>query len=85
MPTAGSREFHIHIAAEDGYSKNSVEGDQARIVENFTVRRNADTRVNTVTIRWGGDRIDLDRAELGLDPDGETAPGYGKDHPDCDD
>ena len=80
LPTAGSRLFHIHIAAEDGYSTNRVDQGTAREVENFTVRRDSDTRLNLLSIQWGGDRIDLNRRDLGLDPgnpDGETAPVTG--------
>ena len=87
LPMAGEREFHIHVAAEDGYSTNmfeprGVDGEagMARTVENFVVRRDADIRLDELTIQWRGDRIELDRTELGLSPgspDGETGPVTG--------
>ena len=77
LPKAGKTTFYLHVAAEDGYSDNSeVTGDERDI----EVRRDSDTRLNLLTIQWGGDRIDLDRRDLELDPgnpDGETAPVTG--------
>ncbi len=73
LPSAGTREFHIHVAAGDGYTKNNP----STTPTNFSVRRDADVRVNTVTITWAGDRIELNRAELGLeadDDDENTSP-----------
>ena len=70
----GQRQFFVHVSAENGYSDNSdVTGEN----RDFEVRRDADVRVNEVTISWTGDRIELDRSELGLDPDGETDPVTG--------
>ncbi len=71
LPAAGSTTFWVHVAAEDGYSDNSAG------VTGFEVRRDADVRVKDVSITWGGDRIDLDRDGLNLDPDGETDPVTG--------
>ena len=75
LPTAGSTSFFVHVAAEDGYSTNDADGAVENA--NFSVRRDADVRVKEVTISWSGDRIELDRDELGLDPDGETDPVTG--------
>ncbi len=74
LPKAGSRRFFVHVAAEDGYATNSADVASAA---GFNVRRNADVRVKEVTISWGGDRIELDRDALNLDPDGETDPVTG--------
>ena len=71
LPAAGSTPFYVHVAAEDGYS------DNADNVTGFEVRRDADVRVKDVSITWFGDRIDLDRDGLNLDPDGETDPVTG--------
>ena len=71
---AGTSRFFVHVASEDGYTTN--EADQA----GFNYRRDTDTRMDMLTISWGGDRIDLNRRDLGLDPgnpDGETAPVTG--------
>ena len=67
----GSRRFFVHVAAEDGYASNDATN------EGFHVRRDADVRVKEVTIAWSGDRIELDRDALNLDPDGETDPVTG--------
>ena len=77
LPKAGSTTFYLHVAAADGYSDNSEVTGAERDIE---VRRDSDTRLDVLTIKWGGDRIDLDRRDLGLDPgnpDGETAPVTG--------
>ncbi len=77
LPTAGETTFYLHVAAEDGYADNSAVTGDERDIE---VRRDSDTRLNMLTIKWGGDRIDLNRRDLGLDPgnpDGETAPVTG--------
>ena len=77
LPKAGATTFYLHVAAEDGYSDNSEVTGAERDIE---VRRDSDTRLNVLSIRWSGDRIDLDRRDLGLDPgnpDGETAPVTG--------
>ena len=66
LPKAGTREFHVHVAAGDGYSKNNPDPDNAGTAANFSVRRDADVRVNTVTILFSGGRIVLDRTEMGL-------------------
>ncbi len=71
---AGSTTFFAHVAAEDGYSTNIADVGTAG---GFEVRRDADVRVKTVRLSWAGDRIDLNRDELGLDPDGETDPVTG--------
>ena len=68
----GSETFYVHVAAEDGYETNA---DVAQ--EGFNIRRSSDVRVKDVTISWGGDRIELDRKGLDLDPDGETDPVTG--------
>ena len=75
LPTAGTAMFYIHVAAEDGYSTNAGEDDV--VTDAFNVRRDADVRVKTVKLTWGGDKIDMNRSELGLDPDGETDPVTG--------
>ncbi len=67
----GTRTYYVHIAAEDGYATNTATD------AGFSIRRDADVRVKDVTISWNGDRIDLDREELNLDPDGETDPVTG--------
>jgi hypothetical protein len=67
----GSETFYVHVAAEDGYSTNDA------ATAGFNVRRDADVRVKDVTISWSGDRIELDREGLDLDPDGETDPVTG--------
>ena len=81
LPFAGQRRFHIHVAAEDGYSQNRFDGQGVlTAVPIFVVRRDADIRLDELTIQWGGDRIELDRTELGLSPgspDGETGPVTG--------
>ncbi len=71
LPKPGTRTYYVHIAAEDGYSKN----DPA--AAGFSIRRNADVRVKTVEISWAADGIELDRDGLNLDPDGETDPVTG--------
>ena len=65
----GTETFYVHVAAEDGYSTNATEGTVATVVR---FRRDADVRVNTVRLSWGGDKIELDRDGLDLDDDGET-------------
>ncbi len=67
----GSRRFFVHVTAEDGYASNDATS------EGFHLRRDADVRVKEVTISWSGDRIELDRDALNLDPDGETDPVTG--------
>ena len=67
----GTERFYVHVAAEDGYSTNTAAD------AGFNVRRDADVRVKEVTILWSGDRIELDRDALNLDPDGETDPVTG--------
>jgi len=74
LPTAGSTTFFVHVAAEDGYSTNAATVASAA---GFQVRRDADIRVEEVTISWNGDKLVLDREELGVDPDGETDPVTG--------
>ena len=74
LPEAGRTVFYLHVAAENGYDDNSDVTADTRDIE---VGRNADVRVAEVTISWTGDRIELDRSELGLDPDGETDPVTG--------
>ncbi len=73
LPAAGSTTFYVHIAAGDGYTTN------AGSVEGFIVRRDADVRVNTVTIGFQDGKIVLDREEMGLTEttDGETGPNQG--------
>ena len=74
LPKAGSTTFFAHVAAADGYSTNA---DNVGTAAGFSVRRDGDVRVKMVTITWNGGRIDLDRDEFGLDPDGETLPVTG--------
>ena len=74
LPKAGSRRFFVHVSAEDGYASNSADVATAA---GFHLRRDADVRVEEVTISWSGDRIELDREALDLDPDGETDPVTG--------
>ena len=69
LPTAGTTTFFVHVAAEDGYSTNMANVATAAVLH---VRRDADVRVNTVRLSWGGDKIELDRDGLDLDDDGET-------------
>ena len=79
VPKAGSRRYWVHVVSEDGYTTNGTAGGTASTTA-FSLRRDADTRMDMLTISWGGDRIDLDRRDLGLDPgnpDGETAPVTG--------
>ncbi|MDE2664385.1 MAG: carboxypeptidase regulatory-like domain-containing protein [Gemmatimonadota bacterium] len=71
LPRAGTRTYYIHVAAEDGYSANDASA------AGFSIRRDADVRVKEITITWNGDRIELDRDGLNLDPDGETDPVTG--------
>ena len=71
LPKAGSRRFFVHVMAEDGYASNDATS------QGFHLRRDADVRVKEVTISWSGDRIELDRDALNLDPDGETDPVTG--------
>ena len=71
LSKAGTRTYYVHVAAEDGYASNTAAD------AGFSIRRDADVRVNEVTISWNGDRIDLDRDGLNLDPDGETDPVTG--------
>ena len=74
LPRAGSRRFFVHVMAEDGYASNSA---NVATAAGFHLRRDADVRVKEVTITWSGDRIELDRDALNLDPDGETDPVTG--------
>ena len=67
----GTRRFFVHVTAADGYASNDASN------EGFNLRRDADVRVKMVTISWSGDRIELDRDDLNLDPDGETDPVTG--------
>ncbi len=71
LSKAGTRTYYVHVAAEDGYASNTAAD------AGFSIRRDADVRVNEVTITWNGDRIELDRDGLNLDPDGETDPVTG--------
>ena len=80
LPTAGTRRYWVHVASEDGYSTNGTAGTTTASTTAFNIRRNSDTRLDMLTISWGGDRIDLSRRDLGLDPgnpDGETGPVTG--------
>ncbi len=69
----GLREYHIHVAAGDGYTKN----DPATNAANFQARRDADVRLNSLTVTWVGGTLKLDRDALDLDTDGEDAPVTG--------
>ncbi len=80
LPTAGTRRYWVHVTSEDGYSTNGTAGTTTPSNTAFNIRRNSDTRLDMLTISWGGDRIDLSRRDLGLDPgnpDGETGPVTG--------
>ena len=80
LAAAGSRTFHIHVAAGDGYTKNPATGATTNL---FEARRNADARLDELKLTFSGGTITLDRRELGLDPgnpDGETGPVTGA-HP----
>ena len=80
LPTAGTRRYWVHVASEDGYQTNGSAGTSNASTTAFNIRRDSDTRMNMLTISWGGDRIDLDRRDLGLEPgnpDGETSPVTG--------
>ena len=75
----GETTFYLHVAADDGYSTNA---DAQGMVTDaaIEVRRDSDTRLDVLTIKWSGAQIELDRRDLGLDPgnpDGETAPVTG--------
>ena len=73
LPTAGETTFYLHVAAEDGYSDNA--GEDGAVTAAFEVRRDADTRLKEIKISWGGDKIVLNRTELGLeDGDDDGAP-----------
>ncbi len=72
---AGAREFFIHVTAEDGYANNMPSGGGN--VESFTVRRDADVRLTSLTLAWTGNSIELDRDALDLDPDGEVGYAQG--------
>jgi len=74
LPMPGSRRFFVHVTAEDGYASNAADVATAA---GLHLRRDADVRVKEVTISWSGDRIELDRDALNLDPDGETDPVTG--------
>ena len=71
LSKAGSRRYFVHVIAADGYSASDATS------EGFHLRRDADVRVKEITISWSGDRIELDRDALNLDPDGETDPVTG--------
>ena len=71
LSKAGTRTYYVHVAAEDGYATNTA------AEAGFSIRSDADVRVSEVTISWSGDRIELDRDGLALDPDGETDPVTG--------
>ena len=71
LSKAGTPTYYVHVAAEDGYASNTAAD------AGFSIRRDADVRVSEVTITWSGDRIELDRDGLNLDPDGETDPVTG--------
>ncbi len=73
----GLREFHIHVAAGDGYTKNNPDADGGGAAANFEVRRDADVRLNSLTVTWVGGTLKLDRDALDLDTDGEDAPVTG--------
>ncbi len=73
----GSEAFFVHVRSEDGYQTNGAAGLNNAATEGFTLRRDADVRLKQVTISWSGDRIELDRDALNLDPDGETDPVTG--------
>ena len=74
LPTAGTATLYIHVAAEDGYSTN-LTGDDPPVVESaINVRRDADTRVKEIKISWGGDKIVLNRTELGLEDGDDDGP-----------
>ena len=70
----GRTTFFLHVAAEDGYADNSGVPSTDRDLQ---VGRNADVRLNSVTIKWSGVTLTLDRDELDLDPDGEDKPITG--------
>ena len=67
LSEAGTRSYKILVTAEDGFAKDSSTV--------FSVRRDADVRAKMVTLEWSGDRIELDRNELGLNPDRDAATG----------
>ena len=76
----GTEGFFVHVRSEDGYSTNTQPGLNNASTDGFNVRRNADVRAGTVTLKWSGGIIELDRRELGLDPgnpDGETGDLQG--------
>ena len=45
-----------------------------RCEADFEVRRDADTRVKEIKISWGGDKIVLNRTELGLEDGDDDGP-----------
>ena len=74
LADAGSRRYFVHVRSADGYATSDATS------AGFNLRRNTDTRMDMLTISWGGDRIDLNRRDLGLEPgnpDGETSPVTG--------
>ena len=71
LPT-GRRVYHVHVAAGDGYTKNTPGGTVG-----FAARRDADVRMNSLKFTWDGGTLNLDRAALDLDTDGEDAPVTG--------
>ena len=80
----GLRTFYIHITAEDGYANNrttnpdgSARNPENTMPENFTVRRNGDVRLKTLTLAWTGSKLEFDRDALDLDPDGEVGYALG--------
>ena len=76
----GTERFYVHVRSQDGYQTNGAAGLDNASTSSFTLRRDADVRAGSVTLRWDGGIIVLDRRELGLDPgnpDGETGDLQG--------
>ncbi len=72
LPT-GRRVYHVHVAAGDGYTKNDPSGGTT----GFAARRDADVRMKSLKFTWDGGTLNLDRAALDLNTDGEDAPVTG--------
>ena len=83
LDDAGSESFFVHVRSADGYGTNGSAGLNNPSTAGFHLRKNADARLDKLTLTFDGGTIVLDRRELGLDPgnpDGETGPVTGA-HP----
>ena len=78
-PQGRFRSYYVHVAADDGYAKNTDGGAAA---PRYFFRRNADVRLDTLVVSYtdndGATRTAYDRVALKLNPDGEVGPTFGR-------